>query len=72
MFADAAFMSPIFGKEIGGCIGHLTLVSWQWSEWVTLIISGLVLALIVFLQPETYVPVLLRWEAAYRAEIDKR
>ncbi|KAL8893990.1 MAG: hypothetical protein Q9192_004727 [Flavoplaca navasiana] len=82
VFANAAFMGPIFGPVVGGFIGESNLVSWRWTEWVTLIISGLILVSIVFLQPETYAPILLKWKAAhlraltgderYRAEVEIR
>ncbi|KAI4219997.1 MAG: hypothetical protein LQ349_008200 [Xanthoria aureola] len=82
VFANAAFMGPIFGPVVGGFIGESKLVSWRWTEWVTLIISGLILTSIVFLQPETYAPILLKWKAAhlrsltgderYRAEVEIR
>lgn len=69
VFANAAFMGPIFGPVVGGFIGESSLVSWRWTEWVTLIISGLVLASVVSLQPETYAPVLLKWKAAHLREL---
>ncbi|KAL8680507.1 MAG: hypothetical protein Q9186_003306 [Xanthomendoza sp. 1 TL-2023] len=82
VFANAAFMGPIFGPVVGGFIGESSLVSWRWTEWVTLIISGLILASIIFLQPETYAPILLKWKAAhlrsltaderYKAEVEIR
>ena len=82
VFANSAFMGPIFGPVIGGFIGASTLVSWRWTEWITLIISGLVLFLVFFFQPETYAPILLKWKAAhlreltgddrYRAEVEIR
>ena len=82
VFANAAFMGPIFGPVVGGFIGESSLVSWRWTEWVTLIISGLVLVSIVFLQPETYAPILLKWKAShlraltgderYKAEVEIR
>ncbi|KAL8946076.1 MAG: hypothetical protein Q9222_007478 [Ikaeria aurantiellina] len=82
VFANAAFIGPIFGPVVGGFIGESNLVSWRWTEWVTLIISGLILASIIFLQPETYAPILLKWKAAhlrkltgderYRAEVEIR
>ena len=82
VFANAAFMGPIFGPVVGGFIGESSLVSWRWTEWVTLVISGLVLSLVVFFQPETYAPILLKWKAAhlreltgdprYRAEVEIR
>jgi len=40
---------------MGGYIAEY--LDWRWVEWVTLIISGAVLMLVFFLQPETYPPV---------------
>lgn len=65
VFANAAFMGPIFGPIVGGFIGESPLVSWRWTEWITLIISGMVLAMVVLFQPETYAPILLKWKAAH-------
>lgn len=64
VFAGAAFMGPIFGPIVGGFIGQSSRVSWRWTEWITLIISGLVLFLVIIFQPETYAPILLKWKAA--------
>ena len=82
VFANAAFMGPIFGPVVGGFIGESGLVSWRWTEWITLIISGLVLVLVILFQPETYAPVLLAWkskklreltgEERFKAEIEIR
>lgn len=58
-------MGPILGPVVGGFIGQSSLVSWRWCEWITLMISGLVFALVLLLQPETYAPVLLKWKAAH-------
>ena len=65
VFANAAFMGPIFGPVVGGFIGESSLVSWRWTEWITLIISGLILILVILFQPETYAPILLKWKAAH-------
>ena len=69
VFANAAFMGPIFGPVVGGFIGESGLVSWRWTEWVTLIISGLVLVLVILFQPETYAPVLLAWKSKKLREL---
>lgn len=63
IFANTAFMGPIFGPIVGGFVGESSLVSWRWVDWITLIISGLILVLIVFFQPETFAPILLKWKA---------
>lgn len=82
VFANAAFMGPIFGPVVGGFIGQSSLVSWRWTEWITLIISGLILFNVVLFQPETYAPILLKWKASrlremtgddrYKAEVEIR
>lgn len=46
-----------------------SLVSWRWTEWITLIISGLVLALVVLFQPETFSPILLKYKAQQMRKI---
>ncbi|KAG9241057.1 major facilitator superfamily domain-containing protein [Calycina marina] len=69
VFANAAFMGPIFGPVVGGFIGQSSRLSWRWCEWITLIISGLILTLILLFQPETFAPVLLKWKAAHLRKI---
>jgi multidrug resistance protein len=69
VFANAAFMGPIFGPVVGGFVGQSSLVSWRWCEWITLIISGAILALVVLFQPETFAPILLKWKAAHLRKI---
>ena len=58
-------MGPLFGPIVGGFIAQSSRVSWRWTEWITLIISGLILALVTLFQPETYAPILLKWKAAH-------
>ena len=68
IFANSAFWGPILGPIIGGFIGQASaqgIISWRWSEWVTLIWSGLILAVAVLFMPETYSPTLLKWKAAH-------
>jgi len=82
VFANAAFLGPILGPVIGGYIASSFLISWRWTEWITLIMSGLVLANVVLFLPETFPPILLKWKAAhlrkitgddrYRAEVEVR
>jgi MFS family permease len=60
VFANAAFMGPILGPVVGGFIRQSKLVSWRWYEWITLIISGLILGLLILFQPETFAPILLK------------
>ncbi|KAI1850082.1 hypothetical protein JX266_004461 [Neoarthrinium moseri] len=82
IFANAAFTGPLLGPVAGGWIAQSRTLSWRWTEWVTLLVSGVVLGLVVLLQPETYPPTLLKWKAAhlraltgdhrYRAELEIR
>ena len=65
VFANAAFMGPLLGPIVGGFIAQSSRVSWRWTEWITLILSALVLALVTLFQPETYAPILLKWKAAH-------
>ncbi|KAJ9297746.1 hypothetical protein DTO271G3_3967 [Paecilomyces variotii] len=74
IFACCAFVGPVCGPVPGSFIGQSSLISWRWVEWITLIFSGLVLAIVVLTQPETYGPVLLKWKAQHLRRItgDKR
>ena len=59
---DGSTLAPVVGGWIaqGANTGSL---SWRWVEWITLIISAVILLLIVLFLPETYAPVLLQWKA---------
>ncbi|EOD47184.1 putative mfs multidrug protein [Neofusicoccum parvum UCRNP2] len=75
--------SPFIGPEVGPLVGGFINqhASWRWTFYVMLIWAGAQLALIVFLVPETYHPVLLRRKAqklrtetgneAWKAPIEK-
>lgn len=63
VFAVVAFTGPASGPIVGGFIAESSLVSWRWCDWVTLIISGFIFAMITLFQPETYAPVLMKWKA---------
>lgn len=65
VFVNAVFMGSVFSPVVSGFIGQSSRVSWRWTEWITLIISGLIMASIFFLQPETCAPILLKWKAAH-------
>ncbi len=62
-------MGPVLGPVVGGFVGESSLVSWRWCEWITLIISGLVLISILLFQPETYPPILLKWKAKHLRDV---
>lgn len=65
MFANAGFLGPTLGPIIGGYIAQSHQLSWRWTEWITLIFSGLILAVVVLFQPETYPQTLLKWKAEH-------
>jgi MFS family permease len=69
LFANAGFLGPILGPVIGGFIASSSLISWRWTEWITLIISGLVLTSSLLFLPETYAPVLLKWKAHHLRQL---
>lgn len=65
LYAIAAFGGPMLGAVMGAYIGPSPLVSWRWTEWTMLILSGLVVCWVFLLMPETYSPLLLRWKAKH-------
>ncbi|KAL4887530.1 major facilitator superfamily domain-containing protein [Aspergillus karnatakaensis] len=79
LYAITSFGGPVFGPVIASYMGQGTL-SWRWTNWIMLIMSGLIMAIILLFQPETYGPILLKWKAAhfrkvtgdrrYRSEMD--
>jgi multidrug resistance protein len=63
-FAVLSFVGPEMGPVVGGWVGE-TNIGWRWVEWITLIVSGVVLSIVILFQPETYGPVLLKWKAKH-------
>jgi hypothetical protein len=57
---------------LGGFIGQAAskgIISWRWTEWVTLIWAGLILGAMLLFMPETYAPTLLKWKASHLRKI---
>ena len=68
LLALVAFVGPCMAPVVGAYIGHSGM-NWRWAEWVTLCISGGILAIMVLFLPETYPPLILTWKArALRVE----
>jgi MFS family permease len=63
IFAIGGFAGPALGPVIASYIGVGNIGTWRWTEWITLIMAGLVLIIIFFFQIETYPPLLLKWKA---------
>jgi len=60
----ASFAGTALSPLVGGWIDQSSL-SWRWTEWISLILSGSTLFLSLFFLPETFAPVLLSWKAAH-------
>lgn len=69
LYAIPAFSGPVLGPVIGSYIGDGRIGSWRWTEWITLIMAGWLLCVIVLFQKETYPPLLLKWKAQHLRRI---
>ncbi|KAI1388623.1 MFS general substrate transporter [Hypoxylon trugodes] len=65
IIAWANVAAPVIAPIAGGWIVSNPNLSWRWTEWVTLIISGLAFLVSLFFLPETYLPLLLDWKAKH-------
>ncbi|KAL7807034.1 major facilitator superfamily domain-containing protein [Trichoderma aethiopicum] len=65
IFAATGLMGPVLGPIVGGWISQAHDISWRWTEWVTIIVSGALLISLLLFQPETYEPILLQWKASH-------
>lgn len=68
LYAFIGFAGPLLGPVISSFIGPSGL-SWRWCEWLMLILGGVVLAIIILSQPETFAPLLLSWKAKHFRKI---
>ncbi|KAJ5334426.1 uncharacterized protein N7506_008209 [Penicillium brevicompactum] len=57
------FLGPFLAPMVAAFMGTSPLISWQWTEWLTLILTGTLLLSILLFVPETFAPVLLKWKA---------
>jgi MFS family permease len=62
MYAILSFGGPVLGPVIASYMGQTGALSWRWTAWIILIMSGAILVLIILFQPETYSPLLLKWK----------
>ncbi|OTA99526.1 hypothetical protein M426DRAFT_67665 [Hypoxylon sp. CI-4A] len=61
VFTGTVFVGPSVAPVVGGFINQYS--SWRWTFYVLIIWSAIDLALVAFLVPETYHPILLRNKA---------
>lgn len=61
LVSAAPFTGPCFGPLVGGFINYH--LHWRWTYYILLIWSGVLLASIIFLVPETHHPTLLKTKA---------
>lgn len=62
IYGIPAFAGPVVGELIGSYIP--TTLGWRWLEWIMALEGAAILVAVVFLQPETYSHLLLKWRAA--------
>ncbi|KAJ5111332.1 hypothetical protein N7532_001867 [Penicillium argentinense] len=62
MYAVLSFGGPVLGPVLASYMGQTGVLSWRWTSWIIFIGSGAIFVLIVFFQPETYTPLLLKWK----------
>ncbi|KAK9359552.1 major facilitator superfamily domain-containing protein [Lipomyces starkeyi] len=63
IYAMTGFGGPVLGPVIASYVAFGSLSNWRWAEWISLIVAGLVLASVLFLMPETFGPLILKWKA---------
>ncbi|KAF3391412.1 putative efflux pump kojT [Penicillium rolfsii] len=61
-----AYVGPILGPVIGA---YTPEIGFEWADWISMIITGAVLAFVLLAQPETYSPLLLEWRAKHLREL---
>lgn len=66
LYVCGAFLGAAAAPAPAGFVlDHHTPAAWQWIMWMTVIFAGIALALVLFVQPETYSPLLLHWKAKH-------
>ncbi|KAK9248083.1 major facilitator superfamily domain-containing protein [Lipomyces tetrasporus] len=63
IYAIAGFGGPVLGPVMASYVAFGSLSNWRWAEWISLIIAGLVLVLVLLFMPETFGPLILQWKA---------
>jgi MFS family permease len=63
LFAIPGFGGAMLGPVIGSYIGTGNLRTWRWTEWITLIMAGVITTLLIIFLPETHPSTILSWKA---------
>ncbi|CAN6622758.1 polyamine transporter 1 [Trichomonascus vanleenenianus] len=63
IFGGTVFCGPIFAPVISGFIAN-SYLGWRWTMYITGIMGGLAIGLVVFFYEESYAPVILSQKAA--------
>ncbi|KAI5475168.1 MFS multidrug transporter [Pseudohyphozyma bogoriensis] len=63
-YAIAVMGGPNIAPIVGSAVCSSKALGWRWTQYITVIITGLALVLSVLVVPETYAPVLLQRKAA--------
>ncbi|KAK8108988.1 MFS general substrate transporter [Apiospora sp. TS-2023a] len=61
-----AYAGPILGTVIAA---YTPEIGFAWADWISMIIIGAALALVLLVQPETYSPLLLEWRAKHLRDL---
>lgn len=64
IIALASFWGTAFSPIVGAWIAQSD-ISWRWTEWIAVLLSGSTLILTLLFLPETFSPILLSWRAAH-------
>lgn len=59
-----SFFGTAFPPVAGAWIVQSEKISWRWTDWIAVILSGVTFIVTFFFMPETYSPTLLSWKAA--------
>lgn len=63
VYAVITFLGATVAPVPGSVVTYVQAVSWRFVDWITIIMAGILLGLVILFLPETYSPILLYWKA---------
>ncbi|KAF2168806.1 hypothetical protein M409DRAFT_20823 [Zasmidium cellare ATCC 36951] len=69
IIALASFWGTALSPVVGAWIAQSSHISWRWTDWIAVLLSGATLILTLFFLPETFSPILLAWRAKHLRDI---